>query len=517
MNKSELSKMAILDQNALQKAENGIFVVDKNYNLNGASLIAPRGISLRFENGSITNGTLILNDNLLEGLEKGCLDVCIEGTLRNETIYTSLLPNGINSLANINLTGKTIYCDVNNEVLNNTIILNTTNTSLTTVFDGMGNSFTCNVTFFQIYGQSHITIRNFNAVANVSNIVFEEMITTSSDVIDVQVYNNTVDGFKIGISLNNDSADYTVSYSLVSNNHVYNCHGTTAGNGYGIHMANARHCTISGNEVVNCERHAIYHAYGENNSIINNIIRNHCQNITAYNLLAALEIGRKSKNVTVSGNTFINCNNICLLVYSPLPINDGQQAATQYAFRYGKCENIVIDNNSFDRGTLTGAIGNLPFIYIGVEGTSYSTLSTAGTVVVDVKILNNTFRKYGGENQKCIKIHQCEDLTIQGNNFKLGLPSSPQSSEYLVIHIPNSYINGNVCDMKIRNNIFSYHTTGVGNLYLMGQNMALINSTNSPYYIIKWITNILQNQTIGGVTMYQLSYNTPGNNFHYIT
>ena len=71
--------------------------------------------------------------------------------------------------------------------------------------------------------------------------------------------------------------------------------------------------------------------------------------------------------------------------------------------------------------------------------------------------------------------------------------------------------------MKIRNNIFSYHTTGVGNLYLMGQNMALINSTNSPYYIIKWITNILQNQTIGGVTMYQLSYNTPGNNFHYIT
>lgn len=509
MEKKDIKTMPVLTQKALENSK-GVFIVDKDYNLDNSKLVVPRGMTIKFEKGSLNNGTLVLDDSLLDNMKKGSISARIEGTIRNTTIHTADI-GGIDYLG-VDLSGKTIYCDLNNDVVNHEIILNNTNTTLTTTFDGTNTSIICNVSLFKIYGQSNIIIKNFNAIANASGIVFEEMITTAANVTGVQILDNIMDGFMIGISLNNDSANYTVSNCTVSGNHVYNCPGTTSGSGYGIHLANARNCTISGNEVVNCERHAIYHAYGENNTISNNVIRNHCQNITSYNLLAALEIGRKSKHITVTGNNFVNCNNICLLIYSPLPTNDGD--GTTHLFRYGKCEDIVVQNNNFYKGSLTGSIGNLPFIYIGVEGTPYSTLSTYGMVVADVKILNNTFQKFGGANQKCFKIHQCEELTISGNTFQLGLPSS-STDVFLVIEIPTGYISGNDSDITIKLNTFNYLTSGVSNLYLIGENMSMIDSTVNPNFTIEWSSNTLQNQIIGGNTMYQI-YNPnypPGNNF----
>lgn len=512
MNNKDFGKMPILNQEALQSVK-GIFSVDKNYNLNGSKIIIPKGMTIDLDQGSINNGTLVFNDTLLENMHTGCIDARIEGTLRNSVIVTSQI-GGFNNLALQSYSGKTVYCDQSENNVNYTVILNDTNTSETTIFDGTQHSFNCNVGMFKIYGQSNIIIRNFFASANSSNLVFEEMITTSANSTNIQIYNNIIDGFKIGISLNCDSQNYYISNCSVYNNYVKNCGGTTSGNGYGIHMANARYCTITNNTVENCERHAIYHAYGEHNTISYNTIKDHCKNLTTYNLLSALEIGRKSKDVTVSHNTFINCNNICLLVYSPLPTNDGD--GSTHLFRYGKCEDIVIENNTFNRGNLTGNIGHLPFIYIGVETTPYSTLAVNGKVVKNVDILNNTFIKSGGENQECIRVHQCEELTISGNDFQLGLPSYPQSNEYLVINIPENYVSDNSVEMIIQQNAFSYNTSGVGNLFLMGENMASINTSNNPNFIITWSSNTLLNQIIGGITRYQLSNNTPGNNFIYI-
>ena len=48
MNTKDFSKMAILDQSVLQKAEKGRFVVDKDYNLNGARLVVPNGMTIDF-------------------------------------------------------------------------------------------------------------------------------------------------------------------------------------------------------------------------------------------------------------------------------------------------------------------------------------------------------------------------------------------------------------------------------------------------------------------------------------
>lgn len=512
MKKKELTSMPILTQKEFDNCKRE-FTVNKDFNLNGAKIVVPRQMTMRFEEGSINNGTLVLNDNLLEGMEDGSINARIEGSVRNETIYTSTI-GGIDNLANLILTGKTIKCNVPNDVLNNTIVLNDTSTILTTTFDGMDNIISSNVNFFEIYGQSNIIIQNFHAIANSSSLEFERMVTTAANVTNVNFYGNIVDGFKLGISLNNDSDTYTVSYCTVSNNHVYNCQGSTSGSGYGIHMANARNCDITGNEIVNCERHAIYHAYGENNTICNNIIRNHCQNLTTYPLLAALEIGRKSKNVTVRYNTFVNCNNICLLIYSPLAANDGDDGLA-HPWRYGRCENIYVRDNSFYKGTLTGSIGNLPFIYIGVEATPYSILSAQGKVVVNVEIRDNLFDKVGGVNQKCIKVHQCEQLYISGNRFQLGLPSSSsQNDDYLVIDIPSAYVQDNHVQMTIIQNRFIYNDHAAKrNLYLMGENMSQIDSSVNSYFTIAWTSNTLQNQIIGGNTMYNLSKYTPGNNF----
>ena len=509
--------MVVLNQTVLATLESpsGIYNINnEDYTLNGATLAIPAGKTLRFSNGgTINNGTLQLSNNLLDGLANGSINARITGTIQNTVLYTTQI-SGIDNLGLTDYSGITVYCN-QNDVVNHTIILNNINASNPAIFDGLNNSFTCNVTFFQILGQSNITIRNFIANANAADIVFEEMVTTSSNVTNVNVNDNTIADFKMGISLNNDSADYTVSYSNVKGNHISNCTGSTPGNGYGIHMANARHCMVSGNEVVNCERHAIYLAYGEDNIIKENYIRNHCQNIVTYNLLAALEIGRKSKNIDVNNNTFENCNNVCLLVYSPLPSDDAD--GSSHLWRYGKCEGITICDNCFARdNNLTGSIGNLPYIYIGVEGTAYPPLMTSGRGVADVEILDNTFQMPGGENQKCIRVNQCEELTISGNSFQLGLSSSPQSNEYLVIDIPVNHIAGYISNIEIYQNTFSYVTTGIGNLYLIGENMSLINSSNSPFYTISWYNNTLQNQVIGGNTMYQLSKYALGNNFSYI-
>lgn len=97
MNTKDFSKMAILDQGVLQKAENGRFIVNKDYNLNEARLVVPKGMTIDLGNGSINNGTLVLDETLLENMSPGCIDARIEGTLRNTTFYTSTC-SGINNL-----------------------------------------------------------------------------------------------------------------------------------------------------------------------------------------------------------------------------------------------------------------------------------------------------------------------------------------------------------------------------------------------------------------------------------
>ena len=64
--------------------------------------------------------------------------------------------------------------------------------------------------------------------------------------------------------------------------------------------------------------------------------------------------------------------------------------------------------------------------------------------------------------------------------------------------------------MTIVHNTFTYAGPGTGNIDLIGPNLSGI---TYPNYVIKWFDNTLNNQTIGGVTKYQLYSGTPGSGF----
>ena len=501
--------MTTLTLQMLQNAPQGVFNVNTDYYIADNTLSVPANMTFNFSSGgSISGHTIVFNHTTIIGTLNHAIISIAKGTIANSIVYMSWFAN-VNNVE-VEFANQTVNYD-EDATIENTVYIHGNNV----IFDGMGNDFFCNASFFSNQGYSNITIKNFNATANRTNtnLVFYEMHSINHvHIQNIQVYNNVLNNFKIGISLNNDEEDASVSYSNVYNNHITFCPGHDSGLGYGIHLANVKYCTVSDNEVVNCGRHAIYHAYGEYNTISDNIIREHCQDLTDYRLLAALEIGRKSKNVTVENNTFVNCNNVCLLIYSPMPSNDNC-TGNEYHWRYGKCENIIVQNNRYYKGNLNGTVGNYPFIYIGVQNHLYSELSAAGNVVKNVTISGNLFEKVECENQKCVLVYQCEILEISGNTFQLGLPLSPQSNRYLVIHIPSDHISGFHTAMTVAENTFKYFTPGHGNLYLIGEDMTLINTINSPDYTIAWTSNTYINRYLGGIERFKRSQYTPGNNF----
>ncbi len=519
MNTKDFSKMAILDQSVLQKAEKGRFVVDKDYNLNKARLVVPKGMTIDLSNGSINNGTLVLDETLLDNMSAGCIDARIEGTVRNTVIYTSTI-GGINNLGLSDYSDKTIYCDyietnVSTEI---TLIGTNLNGSSSTIFDGLNNNFPCSTTFFRFCaGSKNVTIRNFkstnSAPYTTPKKIFIDSLSTNADYTNITITGNQIKNYNIGISLNNDTENNIVSYCQISNNQIENCLGTDPGYGYGIHLANAHHCTISGNTVKNCQRHAIYHAFGSNNDIFYNNIMDFRKDLTDYTAQAALDISRKSSHVTIRNNTFSKCNGVCIMIYTCTPAAEVDSGSMTHLFRYGNAEDIVIKNNTFTMGGLTGNLAGLSYIMVGYATESYTTRAAANTLIIDVEIKDNVFSKYASDNQKCIRIDQCKVLTVTNNIFSFKLPNSPGYSTYRIINFTDSTTSDSVMTATVSGNTFTYNGTNPGAvIFIIGDNVALFSSNINPYYIVVWTNNSMQNQYIGTITNYYLYEGTPGDN-----
>ncbi len=463
--------MTTLTLTALSSHESptGVYNIVEDYTILGGTFVMPANKTLKFNGGSINNGTLQLGNNLLLDMVDGSINAKIAGTIQNTVIRTKQI-SGIDNLRLSDYSGKTINCDLNNDVLNHVFILNNTNTTLNTTFDGMNNIFTCNVTFFQICGQSNVTIKNFNATASVPNICFEDMPSTAVNVTGVDINHNTLYGFNVGISLNCENASYTVNYCTVSDNYIVNNSGTSSGQGYGIHMAHANHCTISNNTIVACGRHSIYHGYGDRNIIqYNNIINHRIYQSSDLSLSAAVDVSRKSTNLTISGNTFTNCYNICILVYA-FP-HSFEPEAINFDEKYGCCENITISNNTFhvsamsiDHGFASIMLG---YLHAG-DNTSYSDFVDCH--VKDVTIYNNNFYIASTENLKCIRIDQCKYPQIKNNTIRFTAPSTGHEKNLIEIRgvfknaeIMMAYIQYN--NFHAMDNITNYIVNCVGELY----------------------------------------------------
>ena len=507
MNTKDFSKMAILDQGVLQKAENGRFIVNKDYNLNEARLVVPKGMTIDLNGGSINNGTLVLDDTLLVGLEKGRLDVNLEGRLRNEIINTSTLPYGINSLANLNLSGKTVNCD-QNESYFNTIELDGINNDgeSETIINGSNKNFICSNTFFRIKnGSRNITIHHFNAiaVATATEIDFLEM-PSSVGVSNIKVLSNHIDSFKIGVSINGEaSVSCHVDNCVVSNNTILNARGTTPNHGYGIHLANAHNCTISGNWISNCDRHSIYHAFGDNNTISGNHIVNHRSNYPIGECgvsYSAIDVARRSTNLTISGNSIVNCYSIGIILASHSPYRETPVPSVIYPEKYGVMDNIHIYNNSFVSTNNTDSTNGLPSIMVGTELPGSITSDDLNTYYVNkVEIMNNMFARSYTEQMKCIRVVHCRDTKISGNTFQFNALTTGHTRE--LVEFYSQFANLTPMVSKVSENTFTA-SNNISNYSVYC--VSFQEGVNNSSFNIEVSGNTLTNQYSGNIQNYKL-------------
>lgn len=461
--------MTILDYKVLQEQSEGVFTIRRDYSLDNKVLKIPRDLVMRFEGGSLNNGTIVFDNTLLENVSPHSIDATAKGTVSNKVVKMSWFAD-VNQVS-IDFADQTIEYD-EDAVITSTVVVPGNDI----VYDGKGNNFTCRVTFFSIKGKSNITIQNFNATAVEEEIDFQTMPSTVANVVGININNNTLNGFRVGISLNNDEAEaYSVSDSIVANNYIENCKGTDAGNGYGIHLAHAVNCTVSRNTIKNCDRHSIYHAYGDGNKILNNAILNHrMDHSSELEPRAALVISRKSTNVLAKGNSFVNCYNVCILVYA-FPHNLDSSDAKNFPGKYGCCENIAIEDNTFVMSGVNVDLG-LPSIMLGylyAENTPY--IDFVDCYVNNVSVKGNYFFKVSTENLECIRIDQCRKPTIEENNFQFNAPST--GHQKVLINIRSGFKNDEEMKAVIQANNFSA-VNNISNfrVYCIGNLEPLINS-----------------------------------------
>lgn len=507
MIEKDLSKMAIMDQSFFQNAKNGKLVIDKDYNLNKATLVVPNGMTIDLSGGTINNGTLVLDDTLLENMNTGSIDARIEGTLRNTIIYTASI-GGINNLHLSDYSDMTVYCNQNESNVNNTIIISGVNNSgnTNTVFDGMNHSFTCSSTFFSIRnGSRNVTIKRFTATAvtTATEIDFQEMLS-SVGVKDITITNNTINGFRVGMSINGGAAancyvqDCTVSY-----NTIHNAKGTTSGHGYGVHLANARYCTVHSNNIYNSDRHSIYHAFGDHNTISCNNILNHRSNYPIGECgvsYSAIDVARRSTNLAIVSNTISNCYSIGIIISSHSPNRESPTPTSVFPEKYGIMDNIYVINNTFSNSNNTDATNGLPSIMVGTNLSTPILPEDLNTYYVNhVEITNNLFARSSTEKMKCIRVVQCKSTKIMGNNFQFNALTTSHSRELIEYYDQFANLTPMISDVKdntfvATQNINSYIVYCVS--FQTGINNSLFDITIS--------NNILSNQYSGTHQNYKI-------------
>lgn len=432
------------------QTEKNVFIIEDDWNLNGEELELPQRSILRFEGGSIKNGTLIMQDTALEKAQANSIDAIVRGTMSDNVIYTSTI-GGANNLNLSSYSNKVIYFD-QNETISNTLTLNG---SSHVVFDGLNNQFTCNVNFFVVNGACvDVEIRNFHAVAGTNmNVQFQKMSYDNCIRRRIYVHHNVLDGFTVGISFDgyqSDSSSLTVGVfnCKASNNYIFNAKQTyTSGSensdGYAIHLGNARHCEVVDNYIENAGRHAIYHAYGQYNRIAGNTIKEHRRTMTNSVVRSAIPVYRNSRYVVIEDNNFINCYNVCIHTYETSEATSST-ATNKYNHQVG----IVIRNNHFcntdnhgvtvNSSSITGYLH--PAIMVGYNAQSPT---QDKFFVDDITIENNHFEFVNTVWLFAIRVYYCRNIVVRGNQFTfgytLGLSIPTTTYPFCIVSIEPTY------------------------------------------------------------------------------
>ena len=427
-------------------------------------------------------------------------------------IHTSQI-GGVAGLAQYSsLSNCTIYFDKEEETNYTVLLTNVENAT----FDGMQTALVCKSTLFRIDGGcKNIEICNFNAEAKTNySPDFQIMTSTYNQIVreNIHIHDNYLRGFSIAVSLGADNvtSGNGVKYCTVHNNRIIGTQGTSAGTGYGIHLANARFCDVFNNYVENSTRHAIYHAWGQNNRIWGNTIVHHRKTVNFGNestgiIKAAIAIFRDSQDILVANNTFVDNYNVSIHIYS-YPDSSFMSEAC-YADMYG----ITIKNNHFiNKGTHSVNTGSstvevdYPAIMIGYNTYNPYT-ATYQYFIKDITISGNKFENLDTNCLQCIRMYECSLLNITDNEFVFSHSSSISSSKFwYIISLETDFKQYTTYTTNIvRNTIITLNTHTAIRVYVLNE-LANFFSYQNNKIVVK--DNNLVNQRASNGLRYRLYY-----------
>lgn len=124
-------------------------------------------------------------------------------------------------------------------------------------------------------------------------------------ISNVRTHDLSLTELNVGISYN-AALGGSFTGGAIYRNTITSIIGTSAGQGYGIHLANATGISVEQNTITSAQRHAIYQAGGTNTGvrIISNHILNHRSSVATGGIVCAAVIAR-STGVVFANNTII--------------------------------------------------------------------------------------------------------------------------------------------------------------------------------------------------------------------
>lgn len=338
----------------------------------------------------------------------------------------------------------------------------------------------------------NIVIKNFEYDGNTNDMFFGN--NSGLNLENITIDSNIIKNVNLGVSFNADlSGQFT--RGRISNNLFENIKGTDAGNGYGIHIAGAYNIYVENNIIDNAERHAIYNAWGGNNTFIGNKLINHRKTVYTGDPRPAMFIARHSVNIKICENIFENCYDGMLMLQSDNNYPDSRPEKS------GHLMNVNISNNTFSKN-----LNSVAMIYIGYQN------ATTPYFQNDIYINNNNFY-LSDIAEECTSLNIGAAISFQtGNNVKI--TSNNFFGEW------NTNINfisidclalDRIQNLMIKNNVFNPVFSSICPYSGQTINLILINST------------LLNDETNANNNLIQLNNNTYlnqrtiyNNNIHYI-
>ena len=408
---------------------NCIYEIRYDFDLDGKTIEVPENCTLKFEGGSLSNGTIYANKTDIIN-SNNSINCSLTGTVNNKIIYSDIVSSL--EFLNIDFNGKKIIF-VKDETIKKPLFLHNVNNC---IIDGNLHRITnlgCNVV--QLDGLfSRIEIFNIIADGQETENSFLVGNNSSNGTKEyISIHDNYIFNQQVGISLNADLAgDYR--FSEVYNNYLENIVGTESGHGYGIHLANVQFSSIHDNIIKKAMRHSIYHAWGHDNKIYNNKIIEHRYGITHGTPRASLAIFRNSYNLNIYHNEFINCISTNIQLEQA-----GDSGSDRDNLRYGDQHDIIIEGNKFYYDL------NVDYRAIMLGYNVLPNYSDYKHEIKNIIIKNNTFEL----GDFCaIDNYCCKSLIIDSNHFILSKTAYAISfsSKYLNQYSSNTTVSNNIIE-----------------------------------------------------------------------